>query len=118
MTAKQWKEMVLEAARAMEVWSYLMGETEFPEWEVREAVNVLTESLPGMPESAVEAAMQEMAEYGDMPDMATFDSLLKRLEAVQTASEYELMCAQIIEQTMLLLAQVSLLDLSPSAHDD
>ena len=118
MTAKQWKEMVLEAVMTMEVNPCLMGETELPEAEVREAVSVLAESLPGVPESRIEAAMQEAAEYGIEPDMTDFDRALKRLEAVRTDGEYEEVSAQIIELTMALLAQVSLLDLSPSAHLD
>ena len=119
MTGRQWKDLVLGAAATLIVCPYLMDElTEFPGSEVREAVNVLLESLPGIPDSAVEAAMQKAAEYDVEPGMATFDRLHKQFWAAKTDSEYEETQVQIIEQTMSLLAQVSLLDLSPSAHLD
>ena len=118
MTAKQWKDLVLTAAQQLEAWPSLMDETEYPKQEVREAVSVILESLPGLPESAVTAAMKEALEYGITPTMADFANLERILDGAKSDGMYDRTCARIIEQTMNLLSQVNLLDLSPSAHDD
>lgn len=118
MTAKQWKDLVLTAAQQLEAWPSLMDSTEYPKQEVREAVSVILESLPGLPESAVTAAMKEALEYEITPTMADFANLSRILDGAKSEQMYDRTCARIIEQTMSLLSQVSLLDLSPSAHDD
>ena len=118
MTAKQWKDLVLTAANTVSAWEYLLSETEHPKQEVREALSVILESLPGVPDSAVTAAMKEAAQYGITPTMADFANLERILDGAKSDEMFERTCARIIGQTMNLLAQVSLLDLSPSAHDD
>ena len=118
MTAKQWKELVLTAANTVSAWEYLLSETEHPKQEVREAVSVILESLPGVPDSEIERAMKEAVQYGISPTMADFANLERILDRAKSDEMFERTCARIIGQTMNLLAQVSLLDLSPSAHLD
>ena len=112
MTGHQFKEHLLEAVQAFQSGEIPIQLLEDPESDTREALNVLTEALPGA--SAVQLA--QVLEDGDPYSKAEMQQQWNRVQKAETDSSRQKEMAQFLNMSLSLLNNSAVIDLSPSSH--
>ena len=116
MTGAMWKKIVLQAAETVNTYPYLMQMIDNPIADTMEAISVLTEVLPSLPEKQIEKTLKEIREMEIEPTVQDLKKLAVKKLSARTDEEMEMLDAEILAMAMEQLHQVELIDLNPSYH--